>query len=165
MKLKEGGFTVNKNQLELFVDDYSKLMQSITISLQAIQKELFKDSRITPDQFNLMDVVNKRKSCTSTVLANIFNVKKSSITAIINRLVEKGLIKRVFNEKDRRLHFLELTDEGQGILREEREKILELLLPIGDKLSDKELDDLKLHLSKIENQLDIIKKGMNKNEN
>ena len=43
------------------------------------------------------------------------NVKipKSTLTSIVNRLEQKGYLKRVINPRDRRSYGLELTDKGE----------------------------------------------------
>lgn len=155
---------MDKKLLEQYIDTYNQIAHSISINMQSIQKEIFKGSSITPDQFNLMNVINISDTCTSSFLAKVLNVKKSTVTAIVNRLVDKNLIKRVFNEKDRRVNFLELTEQGQGILVEERQKILDVLMPMGNMLTVKQLEELELHLSVIDAQLKTIKKGIDQDE-
>lgn len=155
---------IDKKQLEQHIDLYTQRAISISISMQSIQKNISKDSSITPEQFNLLNVVNTTDNCTSSFLAKALNVKKSSITSIVDRLTDKGLIKREHNEKDRRTVFLELTEKGQHIVFEERQKILAVLMPLGNKLTLKELEELNLYLSVIDTQLNSIKKDMVKNE-
>ncbi|WIV20287.1 MarR family transcriptional regulator [Paenibacillus polygoni] len=155
---------MDEKQFENYVDTFVQRTQSISINMQSIQKEFFKASSITPDQFNLMNVINTTEHCTSSFLAKALNVKKSSITAIVNRLTDKGLIKREFNEKDKREVFLELTEEGQNKLSEEKEKILEILKPLRNNLTVEEIEKLNLYLSMIDTQLNLVKKDIIKHE-
>lgn len=155
---------MDRKQLEQHIDLYNQRTQSIGISMQSIHKNIAKSSNVTPDQFNVMNIINTNDKCTSSFLAKVLNVKKSSITAIVNRLTDKGLIKREYNEKDKRVVFLKLTEEGQKILVDERQKILTVLTPLGNKLSIKELEELNKYLSVIDTQLNIIKKDLVKNE-
>ncbi|MNN93510.1 MarR family protein [compost metagenome] len=57
---------------------------------------------LTNDQFLILRSINSQELCTSTSLAESFAVGKSSITAIMNRLDEAGLIERTRDENDRR---------------------------------------------------------------
>ena len=155
---------MDEKQFENYVDTFVQRTQSISINMQSIQKEFFKASSITPDQFNLMNVINTTEHCTSSFLAKALNVKKSSITAIVNRLTDKGLIKREFNEKDKREVFLELTEEGQNKLSEEKEEILEILKPLRNNLTVEEIEKLNLYLSMIDTQLNLVKKDIIKHE-
>ncbi|XOQ14314.1 MAG: MarR family transcriptional regulator [Shouchella clausii] len=151
-------------KLEQYIDTYSQISQSIMNSMYIIQKDNFRNSIITPDQFNLMNVIKTNDACTSSFLAKALNVKKSSITAIVNRLADKGLINRVFDEKDRRVVFLELTDEGQDVLNEKRGKLINKLMPLGYDLTEEELDKLMVNLSLIAAQLKSIEKEVIKDE-
>ncbi len=61
-------------------------------------------------------------------LASLMNIKDSSVARLVDRMERDGLIKRVENPKDKRVKFLELTNNG-------RNKI-EALLPEGKYFSD-----------------------------
>jgi DNA-binding MarR family transcriptional regulator len=66
-------------------------------------------------------------TCTSSELAEVFDVQKSAITAIIQRLWEKGLIQRTRDEKDRRVVYLTLTDKGKELYDKAEERIYRLV--------------------------------------
>lgn len=150
--------------MEQYINTYSQVAQSITNSMESIQKNIFKDSIITPDQFNILNEINARENCSSSLLAKEISVKKSTITAIINRLTEKELVNRVLGKNDRRITILHLTEKGKGILSEERKKIFDALMPLGIGLSKEDFEKLNENLSLVAEQLKIIKKGMDQDE-
>lgn len=82
---------------------------------------------LTNDQQYMLRYINKVEICTPSELAEIFNVKKSAITAIINRLWDKGLIKRTRDEKDRRIIYLTLTDAGKEVFTQSDSNIHNLV--------------------------------------
>ncbi|EPR26667.1 Transcriptional regulator, MarR family protein [Geobacillus sp. WSUCF1] len=45
---------------------------------------------MTHDQYYLLRYIRRRGACTSTELAAMFGVNKSAVTAMTNRLVDKG---------------------------------------------------------------------------
>jgi len=155
---------LDRNQLEQYIDNYSQIAQSIMNSMQTIQKGTFKNSIITPDQFNILNEINVRDTCTTSILANGLNVKKSTITAIVNRLYDKGLVTRLHKENDRRVIMLGLTEKGQNVLDEEREKLFSKLIPLGKKLTEDEFQNLSKNLSLIAAQLKTIVKEVNRDE-
>ena len=69
---------------------------------------------LTNDQFIILRLINSQELCTSTFLAEAVAVGKSSITAIINRLVEAGLIERNRDENDRRQVYLSLISRSSS---------------------------------------------------
>ncbi|WP_305147653.1 MarR family winged helix-turn-helix transcriptional regulator [Anoxybacillus gonensis] len=95
---------------------------------------------VTPDQYYLLRYIYKRGVCTSTELADVFAVNKSAITAMTNRLVEKGMIERGRGGDDRRVIALSLTEKGRKWLEETEQNVYELVEAIMTKLSHEEIE-------------------------
>lgn len=95
---------------------------------------------ITHDQYYVLRYIYKRGVCTSTELADVFAVNKSAITAMTNRLVEKGMIARGKDEDDRRVISLTLTEKGKMWLVETERKVYELVETMMTKLSHEEIE-------------------------
>jgi len=76
----------------------------------------------------------ENKSISQKELATLMNIKDSSLARLVDRMERDGLINRVENPKDKRVKFLELTNDG-------RNKI-EILLPEGKYFSDLLLEDI-----------------------
>lgn len=73
----------------------------------------------------------------SEVSAHIL-VPMSTATGIMDRLVKKGLAKRVRSESDRRTVVIRLTDQGQELIREFKNKLDLYLGKINNVLSEEE---------------------------
>ncbi|HAQ06534.1 MAG TPA: MarR family transcriptional regulator [Bacillus bacterium] len=99
---------------------------NVSFSVNKIAESLIKEqigSDLTTDQHYTLRYINKVGTCTSSELAEVFDVKKSAITAIINRLWEKGLIQRTRDENDRRVVYLTLTAKGDELFFKTEERI------------------------------------------
>ncbi|MGM1045349.1 MAG: MarR family winged helix-turn-helix transcriptional regulator [Bacillota bacterium] len=70
---------------------------------------------LTREQYQVMCLIHNNERCTSTFLADLLFVGKSSITAIVNRLVERNWIERARDEEDRRVVYLTLTENGRSM--------------------------------------------------
>lgn len=70
---------------------------------------------LTREQFQVMCLIRSNERCTSTFLADYLFVGKSSITAIVNRMVERNWIERSRDEDDRRVVYLTLTEAGHRV--------------------------------------------------
>lgn len=155
---------MDRKQLEKYIEIYSQLTQSINNSMESIQKNTFKDSLVTPEQFNILNLVLTWETCTSSLLAKETGVKKSTITAIITRLADKGLVNRIPDQNDRRTIHLQLTEKGQQVANEGRKKIFDRLMPLGKGLSPEDFKNLNVNLAAIADQMKSIKDGMEPNE-
>lgn len=125
--------------IEKLVDKYISLSFSVTKNGEAlIGSEIGR--KLTTDQHYVLRYINKVQRCTSTELAEVFDVKKSAITAIVNRMWKKGLIKRTRDSKDRRVVYLTLTEEGAEIFRQTEERIQFLVASLISKFELQEIE-------------------------
>lgn len=71
---------------------------------------------ITGSQFFVLQKINSKGRMTVSEVAEKLSVSLSAITALVDRLVQAGLVVRSRDEQDRRLVWLEATDQGREIL-------------------------------------------------
>lgn len=117
---------MDEKSLKELVDQYIHTTFSIEKhGANLIKGQLAED--LTNDQHYMLRYMNKVEVCTSSELAEVFHVKKSAITAIINRLWKKGLIERTRDENDRRVVYLTLTDVGKALFNETEQRIYQLV--------------------------------------
>lgn len=146
---------MSENIQEL-IDKYIDLNFSIHRKGQALVSEQLGDE-LTNDQQYTLRYINKAGSCTSTELAEYFDVKKSAITAMINRMWEKGLIKRTRDEKDRRVVYLALTDKGNELYTKAERRIYKLVESFIKQFDHEEISQFLLTYEKL-NQILINSK-------
>lgn len=86
------------------------------------------DKGVTGSQFVVMKSIAERGRMTVSAVAEDLCVSLSAITSLVDRLHRGGFVNRVRDEEDRRLVWLELTAEGEEVLKSceaERKKVLE----------------------------------------
>ncbi|WP_238322993.1 MarR family winged helix-turn-helix transcriptional regulator [Gorillibacterium massiliense] len=82
---------------------------------------------LTSDQFLTIRYLRDQERVTSSELADSFGVGKSSVTAIITRLAEKGLVEREPDDRDRRVSYLRLTQEGVDLSMQVEANLIQAL--------------------------------------
>lgn len=82
---------------------------------------------LTREQYQVMCLIHSNERCTSTILADILFVGKSSITAIVNRMVTRNWIERTRDEEDRRIVYLTLTDSGRRVYKQAENQLQSLV--------------------------------------
>lgn len=102
---------------------------------------------VTSDQFTILRLIHGQEKCTSTYLAEAFCVGKSSITAIVNRLADAGLIDRTRDENDRRQVYLTISSLGSQVFAEANRRVSEILTPYLLHFED---DQIELFISMFE---------------
>ncbi|WP_172194397.1 MarR family winged helix-turn-helix transcriptional regulator [Saccharibacillus qingshengii] len=138
---------------ELPAVDAKKLINRFLESWLAIEREMGLVVRrqmqedLTNDQYYLLQHIMQCGPRTSSELAETFKVVKSSITAIVTRLVDRGLIERTRSEEDRREVYLSLTEHGQRIAEQVERRISE---SVGGYLSHFEQKEIEMVMSAFE---------------
>ncbi|MBE4906916.1 MarR family transcriptional regulator [Bacillus luteolus] len=142
---------MTENNIKELVDRYIEVSFSVNSKAESLVKEQI-SSDLTNDQHYTLRYMHKVGTCTSSELAEVFNVKKSAITAMINRMWEKGFIERTRDENDRRVVYLTLTDKGNELFLKTEQRIHKLVESLITKFEQTEIEQFIKTFEKL-NQL------------
>jgi len=129
---------MDKNIIQELIDRYVSVSFQVHKKAEYLIKGQIGDE-LTNDQHYILRYIHQAKECTSTELADAFEVNKSAITAIINRMVDRGLIQRTRDESDRRVVYLTLTKEGYTLYEDCQEKVQFLVESIITQFEESEI--------------------------
>jgi len=111
---------------------------------------LFRRYGLTEAQFNvLFALMHKGRDVTQTDLGRRLVVTRATITSVLDRLEEKGLVERRDVPGDRRIYHVELTPEGRALTEELEPLYREEVHRAMDALSDAECRELIGQLERI----------------
>lgn len=105
--------------------------QSTQVFVQRTQAAGFD---LTPVQFAALDAIQARPGTDQARVAETIAYDRATIGGVIDRLEQKGWVRRVVSERDRRARELSLTPEGK--------RIRAALLPIVQEVQDEILQSL-----------------------
>jgi DNA-binding MarR family transcriptional regulator len=71
---------------------------------------------LTPVQYAALTTIRTHPGIDQATLAGLIAYDRTTITGVVDRLVQKGLLVRQANSRDRRARELQITDEGRRIL-------------------------------------------------
>lgn len=132
--------------MNLFDEIDNKLLKSIKINMNNYEK-------LTLAEANALYVIGPTEPKTMKQIAEALGVAVSTPTRTIDRLVEKKLVNRTVGTKDRRQLLIESTPSGRKILEEMDEEGLMIIRKMVENLENKEIEDLKNILLKINQNL------------
>jgi DNA-binding MarR family transcriptional regulator len=72
---------------------------------------------LTPVQYAALAALEHNPGIDQATLAGLIAYDRTTITGVIDRLVQKGLLLRLASPRDRRANVLELTDDGHRVLQ------------------------------------------------
>lgn len=116
------------------------------IEEQAIRELDIKDLNLS--QIHNLETISRLKSPTLTEISDKLNLARPTVTIMVDRLDEKGYIKKVRDTKDRRSVHIEISEKGKKLknLHQDIHKKLEKY--ISKNLNDTEKNVLSIILEK-----------------
>ncbi|MCW8917234.1 MAG: MarR family transcriptional regulator [Gammaproteobacteria bacterium] len=120
-----------------------KRHDQVLISLRRIiraidlhSKRLERESGLTGPQLLLLRLVANTGQLTAGVIAREVSLSQATVTAIIDRLEQKGLLQRLRNTEDKRKVMLSLTSAGKAALEQAPPLLQESFITRFDRLEE-----------------------------
>lgn len=118
------------------VDRYERATYMINRRLSSKIREGLPND-ITPEQMFILRYLKHNTFVSSSELADLLCVEKSTISSIINRMVNKGYVERVPSQEDRRVVYLQLTEDGKQQYEGMEHIIYSIIEPYISKIGEK----------------------------
>jgi len=101
---------------------------------------------LLPVQFDVIATLANQPPMSFKQLGEKTLISKSSLTGVVERMAQKGLIATLENPEDARSHLLKLTTKGQKIFEEAFPDHLKHLEKAFEKLSKKQMKEIEISL-------------------
>ena len=95
--------------------DFMRLLWSVDHGLQSLSKRMDARLGVTGPQRLVIRIVGRFPGISPSEIADILKVHKSTLTGVLQRLEERGLIERKASPEDRRRALVRLTAAGQKV--------------------------------------------------
>ena len=102
------------NRLEDAVVALRQIIRATELDTRLIAKQ----SGLTPSQLLILQVIAKTGSAAPSALAKAASLSQATVTALLDRLETRGLLKRTRDVADRRRVHVNLTPDGMAVVKE-----------------------------------------------
>lgn len=137
-----------------FKTEFQKAMINLIFThnwMNERMKQFFEQADLTPQQFNILRILRGAGQPLSTLQIRQRMLDKMSDTSrIVDRLIKKGLVKKVVCKTDRRLVDVTITEKGMKLL-EKLDDMQDSLDGILSNLNETDAKQLNKLLDKIRN--------------
>lgn len=107
-------------------------------------------------QIQTLIFISHHEKVTMSDIAEYFHIELPSATSLLNKLYDQKLVRRLEDEKDRRLVLITLTNKGKDLEkianRKRREKLRKVLSYLPEKEQSDLLNILKTLYTKLESE-------------
>jgi DNA-binding MarR family transcriptional regulator len=118
-------------------------------------KELNKKYQVSVPQLNCLLILYENGPLPPSQIARQILVKSSTVTGIIDRLEQKGLVERKRSSPDRRVITIELTEAGRTLAEDAPPPIQQKIMDGLKNLSNLELRKISASLNMLTRMLDV----------
>lgn len=130
---------------------------SLTLALLEAREALMTHFRpelnemgLTEQQWRIIRTLAQYQELDSTTLAEKACILKPSLTGIINRMLETGLIVRRRSETDQRFSFISLSEDGEKVFSQMRGRMESRYQKIQDHLGEEKMKQLMELLKEVQ---------------
>ncbi|EAQ13155.1 MULTISPECIES: MarR family transcriptional regulator [Maritimibacter] len=117
-------------------------------------KELANAAKLTAAQFRALQIVGEIGHATPSDIATRMGVSQATITALVDKLVARGLVTRERSERDRRQTNVTITAEGQATVDEAPDALQQRYVRKFEALEDWEQAQIIASLERVAAMLD-----------
>jgi len=109
----------SKKRAEVILDIYKNAsMISNILNHRILKLDTLSQFDLTKSQFQALMLLERREQTTASELAAMLGMAKSNTTPLVDSLVNRKLVSRVYSQKDRRKVHLSLAQAGAAILKQ-----------------------------------------------
>jgi len=132
--------------------DFLPVLRKLVVTYQSFERyssEHMKSLGLTMTQFDIIATLGNQPPMSCKLLGEKTLVTKGTMTGVLERLEEKGFIRRELNAEDARSQLISLTKKGQQLFEKIFPEHMNHLQKAFGKLSKKELEELAVSLEKL----------------
>ncbi len=129
-------------------------LRRILRATELYARDLAQAAGVTPAQLRVLQIVEEKGGTTPTALSSQMTVSQATITALVDKLVARGMVERVSSELDRRQTNVVMTPLGQKTLENAPDALQQRYVQAFSKLADWEQAQLVSSLERIAEMLD-----------
>jgi MarR family transcriptional regulator, organic hydroperoxide resistance regulator len=125
---------------ETTIKEIMKNQRLVNRYLNQYNPDIWMDLGLTIAHVKSLFYIFNEGSINFRQLAAAMKVTPSNVTGIIDRLVDQGLVSRTENPEDRRMLMLRLTEKGENLINNLRERRISQMSAILSRMTEDELD-------------------------
>lgn len=124
--------------------EITDMFRSIHCMIHERHHRLAEEMKLSVDQFHLLVyIIDQKEPLSIGRLAGVFNLAHNTMSEKLSRMEEKGLLEKVKDESDRRIHRIQLTKKGRKLIESIRHTARkEYVANALSKMEQKDLDAL-----------------------
>ncbi len=136
------------------MDDSLIALRRILRATELYARDLAHAVGLTPAQLRVLQIVDEKDSVTPKTLATQMGVSQATVSALVDKLVARGLVERLPSNEDRRQTNVTVTKDGRERLEDAPDALQQRYVRAFMKMADWEQAQLVATLERVADMLD-----------
>ncbi|WP_054023993.1 MarR family winged helix-turn-helix transcriptional regulator [Bacillus sp. FJAT-28004] len=126
-------------------EEWKELFPLLKVVYKKLKTEWYKgiDCSFSINQTRMLQHLDKQSPMKSTDIADLLLITAGGVTLIGDKLMERGLIRRNRSDEDRRVVYLEITEEGKQFVESANENDDAIIRYMSERISQEDLEHLR----------------------
>ena len=150
---------MGQKSFEKMLDDF--LIYFPVFYQKVISSKDFHSRQISSSYYQILRVLMYHESLPISVIGDTLYISRPNMTSHIDKLVKDGMVKRIPDEKDRRIILIKITPKGIALVKKARVIVEKNMCENLSSLNSKELEDFYNALKIVKSTLILIEKNSN----
>lgn len=133
-------------------EPFLPVIRSLARTFQAFEQfsaQHIRQMDLTPPQFDVIATLGNTQGMSCKELSQKTLITKGTLTGVVDRLIEKGLVKRTPLSNDRRSVFISLTETGEALFTRVFPAHLQYMKRAFDRFSAAQLESMTTELNRL----------------
>lgn len=146
---------MNEDMMNNEIISIEENLRMICWKVKKMGRSILTDAEITPPQFNALLYLIKDGDLTIGELSQKMFLACSTVTDLLDRMERNGLVRRVKDERDRRIVRIQVLDKGRKVKEGVLERRRQFLMDIFIDFDNEEIAALDQHFKKLNDTMKL----------
>ncbi|URZ05673.1 MarR family winged helix-turn-helix transcriptional regulator [Clostridium felsineum] len=146
---------MSDKQIDDIINDVFSVMPVFAKTMLGLVENAFSEYKLSNSSIKVLFALENHKKITITDLGKVLCAHKPNVTSWVDCLVKSDLAYRLYDDKDRRIIYISLTDKGENTVNRCRQ---DLNNSFGYKLGHLSKRDLDLLIQTLNNMAILLNK-------
>ncbi len=138
---------MTKSEIDGIIDTLIGLIPSFQKMIKQVNGEILQNSEISGVHMTILFILNHEGQLNMSALGKKIMAPRPNVTVFVEKLIELGLVERVYSEEDRRIVSVRLTDTGRECIKTHIGEMKEYFSMMLRQYDEKDLQLLKSSLA------------------
>ncbi len=152
-----------ESDIDKLVDSFATLIPVFMKAVKQVMSEVLLNHDISNVHMQIMFILQHEGQLNMSALGKKIMAPKPNVTVFIDKLIKMGYVERLYNDSDRRIISVRLTESGHNRVTEYMKEMKKYFRQMLNRYSEEDLEILKTSIENLNHYIEKYKYNKEKN--